>query len=417
MWSPALMSLLDIFFHFIFTLNLATCLFLISVSLAKKSFPGDPKHQQYLILLALVIVLTKIFYVTCFYWLFYPEWGMVNDALAYYNMIKTVVDEPVKSIVGFASGHSRGLPAIYGLIFYFHQIYSVYAVLALNVFVGTLTCLAAFLLTRTLTDDKVLPFIAMLFTAIYPECFFWNARLYKENLIILLMPLMAYFGILYFNTRRLKYLFYTLLVAFFLFTVRIYFILELFLILFYFGFFLIRRKPVWMFILLVSVSIALYFLFRENNIIVRILTWKNPELRSLETINRELISDLFFKNARYVFSAIAGGKFGSFGVFLIPFFLSATTLFVITIIKLKAIFKNHALNTGLNLFIISCFYSSLIFADYAGIRYRACVSVLLVCLITVTGGYFWNALSLPRLVLYPNPHKTLSVGAGQSLEV
>lgn len=62
-------------------------------------------------------------------------------------------------------------------------------------------------------------------------------------------------------------------------------------------------------------------------------------------------------------------------------------------------FDNHAWNAGMCLLILASFYFALIFADYASIRFRSGISVLLICLVTVSGKYMWKRLMLPKFII------------------
>lgn len=294
-----------------------------------------------------------------------------------------------------------GMSYLYGVILFLHQVDSLGAVLALNVFFSFLTGIAVFFLTRAIADDLRPAIVAMLFTAVFPEMAFWTARVARENLSLLFLPAFVYCCVRAFQTFRPKYLAWGVVLLFAILLTRAQLALFGVLILVYFAVASLRSGPKARVAGALAVgTLSLY------------LAYPVIEAQIARAVGRSFLQYTTFdpsfwmqqgeplvQNIGSLLTPVARGSNGALGLLIAPFMLLTFALVGWVVIRFRAIFGERAVVAGLLLFLSALFLAMLAVTGAINIRFRSTVAPLLLPVLAVTVVHLWDRWSLPRIRL------------------
>lgn len=397
----------DILKHTVFFVNMLGLVVLAGGLVARKIGREDPGIARQFILLSVVVVLVKLFYILVFYQLA-PERIFSTDGNRYFFEIQGIASAPWRwnPIEGTGPQYSvsakMGMSYVYGLILFVHRIDSLFGVLGINLVMAYLTSVMVFLLTMRISDHYEDGLLAFVLCAIYPETLFWNARVVRENFVLLLVPLLVYAAIRLYETQLLRYLAVALMATFLLAITRAQLALLFPLVLAYFGVTVVcgfERKKVLATVGIMSLLFVLLRGFIENQIRAAI----GSDLLRYMTVDpvfwvRQL--ENFIRHAPHLLSVYARQEHGLLGIFLVPVFVSAMALLALTFINFKKIFTKSYFAAGLMAFLTVAFVFVVATFGLINIRFRATVAPLALSLVSVSIGYYWRSLAFPRIALF-----------------
>lgn len=416
-WNDSLVILL---FNALLTINLIGLLSFICWRAGKKLYPsvqeGQLRSRFYTLCAAIVCI--KIAYVAFFYFQ-WPEKSVYKDAARYFFEMQGIASAPWlwNPFTGegplYNDSAKMGMNWIYGFVMFLHNIDSLYSAFALNIFWGTMICLVVGWLTYELSQSKLAAILATAYAAIYPEILYWHARVLRENFTLFLVPLMAVLCIKFYDSRKLSYALAIAAVFIITLITRAQLSLFLFLIILFYGAYMIGRsilkaqlvRPI---VFLGLVSLVAYFAFepfKQQFAVgagVRLFQYfvLDPKFWSMQF-------EMFLENLPQVLEFSAGGTFGLAGMILFPFVTLTAALFLGMIFNFRKIFGARTKHAAMVLFLICCFIFMLAAFQSFSIRVRSTVAPLILALIAPTLLFYWRSLRLPRIVIKSNNSKDL----------
>lgn len=397
-------------FHALFTFNVLAVIAALLWVLTRRSFSGQPDHAKIFILCCVAVLVIRSAFVIVFAYAF-PERMLTPDSLRYLYEISGIAQEPWRwnPIAGTGPHYEvtpkMGMSYLYGVILFLHQIDSLYAVLVLNIVVGLLTSIIVFFITKRLSDSLVPGYLAMLLTAVYPECIYWTARVLRENLALLLVPALVYASIRLYETYKLRHLAYVAAIAGSLLLVRAQLVMFVPLIALYFGVWSVVTGKGVRAVMVTAVAgllLAFSFSFFESQI------YQAAGSRALNLISLDpdvLLEhgNALLRNIDAVLSPVTEGNYGSAGVLILPFALGVAMLLILALLRFRRVFAANLGVAGLLLFLSASFLAALAMVGQLNIRFRSTVAPLVISLIAVSAYHYWKALRVPSIRLWRSP--------------
>lgn len=393
-----------LFTHAIFIWNLAVVAGLI-VWWVACSFLREPVQRRAFVLLSVLLVLIRAGYVALFA-LVAPDRIDFSDGARYLYEIQQISLSPGawNPVTGtgpyYQATPKMGMSYLYGLIMHVHNVHSLGAVLVLNIFFSLMTSLVVFALTTRLTESVTPPFYAAFLTAIYPETLFWTARVLRENMTILLVPLIVYWSIRFFESFRVRYLagaFFSTLV---IMLVRAQLSLIIVLVTGYLGAATLRaasrggRGLAAGAILVGITGLTLPLLLAQ----VRHAAGSAIAVfgsASFWTTQTQVLAD----NLGDVLTPVAREGNGAAGLLIAPFSLSVAGFFALAVVGRRRIFAGHERAAGLLIFLTFAVIMALALAGAINIRFRSNVAPLVIPLVSVAAYDYLRRMGWPLLRL------------------
>lgn len=397
-------------FHALFTFNVLALIAGLLWYVKRRSFSGRPDHAKIFILCCVAVLAIRSVFVIVFVYAF-PQRMLSPDELRYLYEIGEIAQEPWRwnPIAGTGPHYDvtpkMGMSYLYGVILFLHQIESLYAVLVLNIVVGLFTSIVVFFITKRLSHSPAPGYLAMLLTAVYPECVYWTARVLRENLLLFLVPALVYASIRLYETYKLRHLVYAAAIAGSLLLVRAQLVMFVPLIALYFGVQSVVTGKGGRAVTVTAVTgltLIFSFSFFESQIF-RAAGSRTLNLISLEPGDLLSHGTAFLRNIGGVLTPVTGGNYGAAGVLIVPFALCVAVLLLLGLLRFRRVFAANVGVAGLLLFLSALFLAALAIVGQLNIRFRSTVAPLLLSLISVSAYHYWTALRVPSIRLWPGP--------------
>lgn len=392
----------------VLTINALGVLGLFTWWAGRNAFDKDSTWQKRLFLGMLIILAIKIVYVAWFA-AYFPERVMETDGRRYAFEMRGISEEPWRwnpwsgtGPYGYAKTAKMGMSYIYGVLLFLHGTSSLYAILVLNVFFGALTCLAVFKLCGTVASAPTVQLASLYLAGIHPEMLFWNGKIVRENLTLMMVPVLFYSAIKLKQTHRLHYFVFLLITAAGLALVRAQLVLFVVMIVAYDALLLIRQKNWIRSLCILLLSLGLVYLLGD-------LAREQISRAVGSAPLRYLKLDPLFWWAKIkaaidplpsLLSLAARQKHGVAGLFLAPFVGMVFALFLVAVIRFRRVFAGRTHAAGLLIVSSVAFILVVASSGLINIRFRATIAPLIIPVVVSAAGYLWREFKLPRLTFH-----------------